>query len=603
MIEGLLKQLGPVPEYPKDADEPRDFVVQVHFRGRSAHWDVRFALDGFAEGWTVSAAQEGVLKVPVLTLSQAEKLLKNQDLWKVDLETGMVLPREVRTTIRGRKRTIVRPGGLFAERKAQVIPKEWLGVEGVTPYPPDWPKTILAYWNDLPEEVKRELRKEGFDAKWAETALKEKTWQVEEIPVGATRSFPGVLLVIDKGQWVPGARKPWFFEYFLINNELFPERIVFRFVARTKSLEKAIQLEKDGALVLPPGEVEEAPREPGYWVFYTPEPWPYVLSDEAIDADWVPPFRVSALPPKLRKQVPRELQFWNERSTKERLRVREELVAFFEEKGLAKAEPKFKLFRQTYRGQIVIRWGPSTQLFWFLLDEPRLVLSLENDPRLRAQVSGVEMGREYWNALWELQELEPRPGTLLNPTKETPSRIELVEEGIASVMQEEAQFLRLKLEGDKLRGYFNVVWEDPDSPVILFGKARGITVKEDGQWKPVAKDAKKQIVYGVVLSPYEPDAHGDLIPPEEIENAAYRFLQESRKIGLFHEGEPIEAYPVESYIAPADFELVPGSPETRVRKGEWVLAVYVPSRELWQLFEAGLVTGFSIQGWGVRQEL
>ena len=120
------KQKGPSIEYPPKPNEVKRFIVQSHIRGRSNHWDFRFALNDVAEGWTVNANVEGAIGIPIVTLAQLKALHEDQRAWKVDLETGKILPRKVRTTIRGKTRIVVRPGNLFATPKAAVIPKEWI---------------------------------------------------------------------------------------------------------------------------------------------------------------------------------------------------------------------------------------------------------------------------------------------------------------------------------------------------------------------------------------------------------------------------------------------------------------------------------------------
>lgn len=613
MNSELIKQLGPVPEYPESPNRERAFVLQAHARGRSVHLDLRFLIDDFAEGWTISAVIPNAVPWPILTTSQLDELINMPGVWKLDFETGLVFPREVKTTIRGKKRSVIRTGSLFAERKAQVIPPEWLKVEGRTELPPDWPKTILAAWDTLPKYAKDELRKEGFDPGWAEEALKKKTWEVRDVPVGATKAFPGVFVILDEGTYTLGARKVWFYEYFIERSQILAERVAFRLVTRARTIEKAVWMKRFGALVLPPGEEDTDSPQPGYWIFTTPEPRPYVLSDEAQSEKWLPPIGVAALPQKVQKSAPPEMRFWEKKDTADREKARAELSEWFEEKVPSEKasdeavekqkNSRFKLFRQTFKGQMVIRFGPSTTIYWFVLDDPKLALALDNDPLLRQSVAGLEMESKYVDLLWGLTSETPEPGTELNPTKDTPSSIELVDEGDATVMEQEPGFLRLKLLGKEMSGYWVCSWEDSDSQIVLFGKASSPETTKSEQkgsteanWSYVAKNSKKQIAYGVVLSPYGPDGHGHVIPEDVIEKAAHRYMIFGRQIGLFHHGDPIEAYPVESFIARADFELEDGNKDSMVRKGEWILGVYVANPAHWSLFERGEVNGFSIQG-------
>lgn len=108
-------------------------------------------------------------------------------------------------------------------------------------------------------------------------------------------------------------------------------------------------------------------------------------------------------------------------------------------------------------------------------------------------------------------------------------------------------------------------------------------------------DEEKRIVYGVVLEPETEDSQGDVISAGEIEQAAHRFLVESRVIGNRHRG-PAEAELVESWIVPDDIEFE----GQHVLKGSWVAAVHVSDDNLWEKIKSGEYTGFSVGGWGER---
>lgn len=113
--------------------------------------------------------------------------------------------------------------------------------------------------------------------------------------------------------------------------------------------------------------------------------------------------------------------------------------------------------------------------------------------------------------------------------------------------------------------------------------------------RPILKaEGDKQVVFGVVLSPYVVDTQDDWVPPQDIEDAAHAFIPESRVIGLNHE-QKADAYPVESIIWPYP------TPEDRakahrgephkalrqkfgvgvIRSGEWLLGTKVVDKEHW----------------------
>lgn len=128
-------------------------------------------------------------------------------------------------------------------------------------------------------------------------------------------------------------------------------------------------------------------------------------------------------------------------------------------------------------------------------------------------------------------------------------------------------------------------------------------ILEEGKIVPIIKAVPhKQIVYGVILAPNEMDAQDDFMEPEDIEKAAHHYLSKSRVIGSVHE-KPIDAEPVESFIAPQDFEVTGQYGPQPVKKGSWVLGVKVHDPEEWQKILNGEYTGFSVGGLGVRQTM
>jgi cation transport regulator ChaB len=115
----------------------------------------------------------------------------------------------------------------------------------------------------------------------------------------------------------------------------------------------------------------------------------------------------------------------------------------------------------------------------------------------------------------------------------------------------------------------------------------------------VHKDARRQIVYGVVYEPLAVDTQLDWASADEIEKAEHGFMKAYRKMGVRHTGTTLDSIvPVESYIAPCDFwfEGTPQDEEHRVKKGSWVLAAHIADSEAWQDVESGKLTGFSLFG-------
>lgn len=105
-----------------------------------------------------------------------------------------------------------------------------------------------------------------------------------------------------------------------------------------------------------------------------------------------------------------------------------------------------------------------------------------------------------------------------------------------------------------------------------------------------AEDAHR-LVYGIVYEPNTPDAHQDFMSAKEIERAAHGFMKDARHIDKQHDFQDGVGEVVESYIAPADFE-VGGE---LIRKGSWVL-VTKASQDIWDQIQQGHITGYSMAG-------
>lgn len=129
-------------------------------------------------------------------------------------------------------------------------------------------------------------------------------------------------------------------------------------------------------------------------------------------------------------------------------------------------------------------------------------------------------------------------------------------------------------------------------PVKKFFGSRTVNIRK--------ADAKKQIVYCVVLSPEELDSQDDWMTADDIEDAAHLFMMKARAIGSEH-SKQIDAQPVESYIAPQDlnWEEGPYGPQV-VKKGSWVIGIKIHDPKEWAKVENGDYQGVSVGGFGLR---
>ena len=142
-------------------------------------------------------------------------------------------------------------------------------------------------------------------------------------------------------------------------------------------------------------------------------------------------------------------------------------------------------------------------------------------------------------------------------------------------------------------------------------------MRKDGTFRvSVAKSLpEKQIVYAVVLDPYQVDLQKDWTPPAEIEATAHDFLEKSRVIGLKHKGlasaKLVESW-VEIYPSMKDREAALNNQPHKVFKrqfgsdiihsGAWVAGVRL-SNELWAMYKTGELDAFSIGGFSFKSQV
>lgn len=106
-------------------------------------------------------------------------------------------------------------------------------------------------------------------------------------------------------------------------------------------------------------------------------------------------------------------------------------------------------------------------------------------------------------------------------------------------------------------------------------------------------DEEQRLVYGVVLEPNSIDSQGHVMTVDDVQYAAHHYLGSQGIMGLRHQNTA-DAVPVESFIAPCDFEL---GGQT-VLQGSWVLVSYVRDDVLWNAIKDGTYTGYSVGGFG-----
>ncbi|MFH0822771.1 MAG: XkdF-like putative serine protease domain-containing protein [Pseudomonadota bacterium] len=109
----------------------------------------------------------------------------------------------------------------------------------------------------------------------------------------------------------------------------------------------------------------------------------------------------------------------------------------------------------------------------------------------------------------------------------------------------------------------------------------------------VIKTGEKKTVTGVVYAPLMVDTDGEAMDSAEIERMAHRFLADGKtdRIDVFHNGCPVQAAIVESFISGAENPDFP--------TGAWVVTMKINDDNLWTRIKKGEINGFSWAGTAV----
>lgn len=338
-------------------------------------------------------------------------------------------------------------------------------------------------WNkslQLPDRVFVELKRlQPID--W----LKLDAAQFEPGSIGATRFEDGVIVSIERPDVERGMLKPFALEYFFTGSARFAGRLTFR---------QLVGEEASGATA----SGDRTPAGQTFWTGgFAKVLLPSVLSRRAVETKTMPPAGQSAMPESLMDVTPAQFRFWNEKDAEKAREMRDALVAerFFTEQNVVlddkhqfrRVERKaytpaiadcestekglrttrFALSHQQWKGQMVVRAGASRQVWHLILRQPDGSVQdfqLQDDPLAEDRPITAVLHEGTKDSLLDLEgAVEPGAeigGIALNPTKNTPSQVAILDSGEAEVMQAHQNFVQLIFHGKRLRGYWNLVAEE-----------------------------------------------------------------------------------------------------------------------------------------------
>jgi hypothetical protein len=291
---------------------------------------------------------------------------------------------------------------------------------------------------------------------------------VQEGKVGATRNEPGFFYIIDRFDVEFGTNKPHFHEYFC-HGEIFNGRVIMRLLENKDAWKKT----GEGMMT---------------WMCSTAltSKIPYVLSQRAVEQGWVPPYQHSALAESIRSKVPKTDMYWEEKNPKRRREIRDELVERIKERESnlkldATGPASYKVLRQTWKGQKVIREGPSRTVYYFVICQDgagQFGLAFQNNPLTNIELTGL-IAKET-NTLCAIKDnMDIKPGTALNPTRETASTMTVLEIGKAIILGT-TNFKRYRIKSGKMKGEWQAYNREEGSVMWSLRKVNA-KEEEDGQ--------------------------------------------------------------------------------------------------------------------------
>ena len=107
-------------------------------------------------------------------------------------------------------------------------------------------------------------------------------------------------------------------------------------------------------------------------------------------------------------------------------------------------------------------------------------------------------------------------------------------------------------------------------------------------------DDERRIVTGIVVEPMVRDTYDDWMVSEEIERAAFGFMEESQRLKVMHSQAAQQCHLVESWVTKEDGAIN----DTYISKGTWMVSVHVVDDEIWKDIKEGRLNGFSFGGKG-----
>lgn len=458
-------------------------------------------------GWTFADLVKGIIKKPIETMALARKWDGTPRAWKIDLKTGKFKLRRTRAG------TLV-PAEIRAFEKA-TEPHEWLNIEGVTPpFPaPGSTKEFRGVFSIIDKGIgEYGTQKLDFHEYFLSKGKLKGRLAIRRLVRGKFEKKYSVDDEIEKAFGLEEDQEIplWIFKR---NIQLYLENVLgwqpqeiekqFPLDKKMADIEKQFEeIIKERRAILPAGVEEARPITATFWVVIQPkDQTPYVIQKRAVDKKWMPPDGKSALPKVIRKQIPSEFQYWKKKG-KEAQKIRDDLVKAIKEKEveidleiltkeyeIEKQESgEFVLQYHWWRGPVVVRRGASEYHYdfrayfgkipfehWVLeenpLEQPEGVSATLKSCRDKKTLSVEYNPPPRGSPLTEYKKHSVPFNTTLNPTKETPAFIQIIDAGKVIKLIDKPLFKKYQIANGKMKGLWIVERTDPKGKIWKFSKS------------------------------------------------------------------------------------------------------------------------------------
>ena len=531
-IDAIIKQEDPHLLLP-DVEEPRPAVLQAHIRGASVHGDFRIQTgEDFLTGWTLSIAKAG--EVPKFSgkgdLERAAGFAKRFDADGSSWNKPMRAPFRIFATPKSVQPVVWReitqeafpPGTVggtrnewgYIVRVAQ--PKVSFGVQ--KPYFHEYfvegdeafsgllaIRLLTGKPGEVEEEVKSGRRTQAGEVFWVATftkslvpsVLKPRAVEVKTLPpLGSSALPPGIRNAIPEKYHYWKARSAKEMER--VRNELVDAKIVTDETVSFDGNAFALGKPKGKAAVQVPAAKSDGPlfilrgpridRFSGAVSGAKPEGYLLVAEDRAgkmLKIERVPDIERAKRRAKVLSTPETRVHIAEGVGRTEEGPIYE-TIETYEPAEKALATLPFALVWQRWKGQIVIRAAPTKQIFHLFLErgasevEDFQILadptgSVKQATAIRRVLTGVD-AKELLGFEGEAPPGKAVAGVVLNPSKNTPSTLSLLESGTVELLEDQRSFKKLRFKSGDLKrsapgGIFVLVAEDVDSDIWLFERS------------------------------------------------------------------------------------------------------------------------------------